>query len=125
MKTMKNLVMMMLMSILTAGMVSVFTACNDDLDLPVGGEEEGMEFENWTNPVSFRATCDKPVLYMNNAGNVPGELQLAIEMCFPRKVGSLDEAEIAFIDAATAVKEKRSIREFCERGGLMVCLFPN
>ena len=125
MATKKYLVKSMLMSILTAGIVSSLTSCRDDLDLPVNGENGSVDVEEWVEPVSFKAICNKPIVYMTQSGNIPGELQQAIHKSFPNKVGSLNEAEIAIVDAATATGQDQRISRFCERGGLIVCLFPD
>ena len=125
MATKKYLVKSMLMSILTVGIVSSVTSCRDDFDLPANDENESVDVEGWVEPVSYKAICNKRVVYISQAGNIPGELQQAVGTCFPNRVGSLEEAEIAIVDVATAKGQDRRIRKFCERGGLMVCLFPN
>ena len=55
--------MMMLMSILTVGMVSVFTACSDDLDLVVDGESVELDPEtdnDWGSQYPTRLSVTKP-----------------------------------------------------------------
>ena len=128
MKTKKNLVMTMLMSILTAGLFSTFTSCSDDdVDLSADGVNSVIDedVDDSFEYVPFTATCDKPVYYVGNAGNVSDELHKAIDECFPYKAGSFEDAEIAIIDASTAAAQEQNIRRFCDRGGLLVCLSPN
>ena len=99
MATKKYLVKPVLMSILTAGIVLGFSSCRDDLDFALDCEDVDLEMEDsWAEPVSSKAICNKPAIFISNGGNVPGELRMAINTSFPNKVGSLDEAEIAFVD---------------------------
>jgi hypothetical protein len=103
MATKKYLVKSMLMSILTAGIVSSLTSCRDDLDLPANGENGSVDVEEWVEPVSFKAICNKPIVYMTQSGNIPGELQQAIHKSFPNKVGSLNEEGKRAIEPGTSV----------------------
>ena len=124
----KNLVMTMLMSTLTAGMFSTFTACSDDdMDLSTDGVDSIIDddMDDSFEYVPFTATCYKPMYFVGNTGNISDELQKAIDVCFPYKAGSFEDAEIAIIDASTALAQEQNIKRFCDRGGLMVCLFPD
>ena len=126
MATKKNLVKSMLMSILTVGMVSSFSSCRDDLDLAVDSENLNLEMEDeWIKPVSNQAVCNKPVMFINNGSKVPGELQQALNTCFPNKAGSLDGARIVFVDGKMTPKQEQSLKKFSQNGGLVVCLFPD
>jgi len=118
--------MMMLMSILTVGMVSVFSACSDDLDYAVDSESVNLEMEDdWVEPVSHKAVCDKAVMFINSGRNVPGELQLAINTSFPNKVGSLNDAQIVFVDGTMTPQQEQEMKKFSQEGGLVVSLFPD
>ena len=126
MKTTKNLAKMMLMSILTVGMVSVFPACSDDLDYAVDSESVDSEMDDdWVDPIFHKAVCDEPVVFISNGMNVPDELQQAIDTSFPNKVGSLNEARIAFVDGRITPQQEQDMKKFSQDGGLVVCLFPN
>ena len=126
MKTMKSLVMMMLMSILTVGMVSVFTSCSDDLDDVVGSESVNLDMDDeWVEPVFHKAVCEKPAMFISNGRNVPGELRQAINTSFPNRAGSLNEAEIVFVDGPMTPQQEQQVKKFGQEGGLVVCLLPD
>ena len=126
MATKKYLVKPVLMSILTAGIVLGFSSCRDDLDFALDCEDVDLEMEDcWAEPVSSKAVCNKPAIIISNGGNVPGELRMAINTSFPNKVGSLDEAEIAFVDGTMTPQQEQCLKTFSQRGGLVVCLFPD
>ena len=126
MKTMKSWVMMMLMSILTVGMVSVFTSCSDDLDDVVGSESVNLDMDDeWVEPVFHKAVCEKPAMFISNGRNVPGELRQAINTSFPNRAGSLNEAEIVFVDGPMTPQQEQQVKKFGQEGGLVVCLLPD
>ena len=123
---MKILVKSMLMSILTVGMVSSFSSCRDDLDFDVDNETVSPEMEDeWVEPVSQKAVCNKPVMFITSGKNVPGAFQQALNTSFPNKVSSLDGARIVFVDGKTTPKQEQSLKKFSQNGGLVVCLFPD
>ena len=94
------------------------TSCNDNDDVtPTSPETAGQPVEVWK-------TCQKPT-FISGIETEDPDFQTVIRQRFPNQVGSLSEAEIAFVSHATAAANQTALKDFYERGGLIVMMHPD
>ena len=113
---------MFLAAILSCGLLP-FTSCtvNDD---NVGNQpyEEGIE--EMVDPTANVGVCNSAT-YIKGFGTMPLELQQAVYKLFPNVVSSLSEAEVVIVDAAALLVSLPEIYEFYDKGGQLVCFYPD
>jgi len=111
-----------LAAILSCGLLP-FTSCtvNDD---NVGNQpyEEGIE--EMVDPTANVGVCNSAT-YIKGFGTMPLELQQAVYKLFPNVVSSLSEAEVVIVDAAALLVSLPEIYEFYDKGGQLVCFYPD
>ena len=99
----------------------VFTACSDSDDNSGGSSSlsdiERMRLEEWV-------ACSKPT-FISGIENENPAFQSVIRQRFPNRVGSIREADIAFVSYATAMANLSDMADFYERGGLVVMMRPD
>ena len=109
----------MLATILTfCGVTAVMTSCSDDDDKssPAMSDIERQQLEEWE-------VCSKPTFISGIEGEDP-DFQAVINQRFPNQVGTLAEAEVAFLNYATAHAHLDALSDFYNRGGLIVIMRP-
>lgn len=119
---MNRRIILFLAAILSCGLLP-FTSCtvNDD---NVGSQpyEEGIE--EMVDPTANVGVCNSAT-YIKGFGTMPLELQQAVYKLFPNVVSSLSEAEVAIVDAAALLVSLPEIYEFYDKGGQLVCFYPD
>ena len=119
---MNKRIILFLAAILSCGLLP-FTSCtvNDD---NVGNQpyEEGIE--EMVDPTANVGVCNSAT-YIKGFGTMPLELQQAVYKLFPNVVSSLSEAEVVIVDAAALLVSLPEIYEFYDKGGQLVCFYPD
>ncbi|MBR0045566.1 MAG: hypothetical protein IJP75_01570 [Bacteroidaceae bacterium] len=117
---MKKRILLFAAILTLCGTMTTFTSCHDDDSTPSSQpltDLDRQKLEEWE-------TCTK-LTYIAGIENENPDLQAVIRERFPNQTKSLANAEVAFIDLATALANIDALGDFYDQGGLIVMMRPS
>ena len=119
---MNRRILLFLAAILSCGLLP-FTSCTVNED-NAGSQPYAEGIEEKVDPTANVDVCNSAT-YIRGVGSMPLELQQAVYRLFPNVVSSLSEAEVAIVDASVLLVSLPEIYEFYDKGGQLVCFYPD
>ena len=105
-----------------AGCALTVTSCKDDNNNESSWTHEG-ENSHEVNPNANWKKCTRPT-FISGIDNEDADLQAVINSRFTNQVNDIDQAEIAFVDAASEYANSDKTDQLLERGGIVVFMRP-